>query len=270
VADLDVMVPGPDGAAAGEPPGPAEIRRWFPAAGHGTQAGVRLVCLPGLGAGIAPYNRWRRMLPSWVEVTPVRLPGTEARLNEPPVARLEPLVSHLDSLLVQLPAKPTVLLGHCFGAIIAYELARAMTDHGHPPALLWVHGQVSPAGIARIPDTGSHPWERFGRYADLPAAVRADSAMRRMLTPVLTAQFAILDSYTAPVSGRRLAVPVIASRGEDDPMITAADVAGWESVTGAAATLLTVPGGHVLDREPVTFLAEVARWLEPLRIGPPA
>jgi surfactin synthase thioesterase subunit len=223
------------------------------------------VCLPALGAGIAPYSKWRRVLPSWVEVLPARLPGTEARLNEPAVPALSPLVTDLGNLLDELPAKPTILLGHCFGGLLAYELARAMSGRGRPPALLWVHGQAAPAALARMPGTGTDPWERFARYADLPWAVRADSSMKRMLVPVLTAQFAILDSYAAPACGGQLDLPVVASRGADDPMISDADLASWQRATRDDAVLLSFPGGHQLDREPVVFLAEVARRIEPLR-----
>jgi medium-chain acyl-[acyl-carrier-protein] hydrolase len=240
---------------------------WFPTAGRAAGGEVRLICLPALGAGVAPYAQWHRILPAWVESLPVRLPGTEARATERPIATLDSLVAELYEQQSHLTPRPTALLGHCFGAVLAFELARAMSVHGHAPTLLWVHAQVAPAAVARLPVSSADPWERFCAYAVVPQRLRANASMKRLLVPVLTAQFAILDDYCAPAADTELDVPLVASRGADDQVVGDADLAGWMKATRAGAELLTFPGGHNLDSKPAGFLNEVARRLEPYRTG---
>lgn len=244
-----------------------DARLWFPTAGRAAGGEVRLICLPALGAGVAPYAQWHRILPAWVESLPARLPGTEARAAEHPIATLDSLVAELCKQQLRLAPKPTALLGHCFGAVLAFELACAMSVHGHAPVLLWVHAQVAPAAIARLPVSSADPWERFCAYAEVPQRLLASASMKRLLVPVLTTQFAILDDYRAPATDAELDVPLVASRGADDQAVSDADLAGWMKVTRAGAELLTFPGGHNLDNRPVDFLNEVARRLEPYRTG---
>lgn len=43
---------------------------------------VSLLCLPCAGASATMYLRWRRLLPKWIQVVPVELPGRGGRLAE--------------------------------------------------------------------------------------------------------------------------------------------------------------------------------------------
>ena len=44
---------------------------------------VRLFCLPFAGGGASTYRLWPTVLPSWIEVCPIQLPGREDRYREP-------------------------------------------------------------------------------------------------------------------------------------------------------------------------------------------
>ena len=89
-------------------------------------ASVRLVCLPFAGGGSAPYYRWRRHVPAWIELAPVTLPGHDGRLAEPPLTDLRTLVELLVDDLQPTLDKPFVLLGHSMGAWLAFEMAREL------------------------------------------------------------------------------------------------------------------------------------------------
>ena len=44
---------------------------------------LRLFCLPYSGASAMVYVRWRRVLPDWLQVCPLELPGRGMRMDEP-------------------------------------------------------------------------------------------------------------------------------------------------------------------------------------------
>lgn len=247
---------------------PQDVRRWFPTSGVSIDAEVRLICLPALASGIAPYSLWRRHLPDWLEVLPVRLPGVESRVDERPMADLYLLVEQIHATMKNLQPLPTVLFGHCFGALLAYELARELVAHQSAPAALWVFAQYAPSHIAMQTFDVGDVWERFSEYANIPNAIQGHDSMRRLLSPVLKAQFAILDSYVAPSIDSKIPLPILASRGVDDRIVKPADLARWDSVTSSELILLEFPGGHDLVREPAELLDEIARRLEPLRGSP--
>ena len=50
-----------------------------------------------LGASAMVYSRWRRKLPSWVQVRPVELPGRGARMAEPLHTDMQALARQLAS-----------------------------------------------------------------------------------------------------------------------------------------------------------------------------
>src|SRR5688572_20687685 len=84
---------------------------------------VRLVCLPYAGGGAAPFFRWRKELPEWLDVVPLALPGHDGRLHEQPRTDLCALAAELAADIEPVTDVSYVLLGHSMGAWLAYELA---------------------------------------------------------------------------------------------------------------------------------------------------
>ena len=85
----------------------------------------RLFCLPFAGAGVWPFRRWAEQLPD-VSLVPVLLPGREMRLHEKPFESMAALIAALEREIAPLLARPFALYGHSMGAVIAFELARAL------------------------------------------------------------------------------------------------------------------------------------------------
>lgn len=46
------------------------------------------------------YARWRRLLPSWIEVVPLELPGRGARMDEPLHTEMAGLADQLATELI--------------------------------------------------------------------------------------------------------------------------------------------------------------------------
>ena len=107
-------------------------------------AAVRLFCFPYAGGGASMYLSWARSMPAAVEVCPIQLPGREERFADAHFRQLEPLKSAVLEHLEPCLDKPFLLFGHSMGAIIAYEIAHALSSQGRPPAHLIVSGQRAP------------------------------------------------------------------------------------------------------------------------------
>ncbi|MDU6373717.1 MAG: thioesterase domain-containing protein, partial [Bradyrhizobium sp.] len=61
---------------------------------------MRLICLPYAGGSAMIYARWRRLLPSWIEVVPLELPGRGARMDEPLHTEMAGLTDQLATELI--------------------------------------------------------------------------------------------------------------------------------------------------------------------------
>lgn len=83
-----------------------------------------LSALPGGSAMF--YARWRRLLPSWIDVRPVEWPGRGARMDEPLATDPHVLAAKLAGELGGQLDRPYALFGHSLGAVIAFELAHGL------------------------------------------------------------------------------------------------------------------------------------------------
>jgi medium-chain acyl-[acyl-carrier-protein] hydrolase len=207
---------------------------------------VRLVCLASAGRTTALFVAWRALVPPWLTLAPIELPGRGARSHEAPLGSMPALV---DRLLPEVLAggERIALFGHSLGAKIAFELARRV-----PTAHLFVAASPS----ERFPSWGQGlhllPQKELvaeiRRLGEVPARLLDDERLVELLLPMIRADFRLAVEYQPP-AGPPLDCPLTAFAGAGDPHITVEDVAGWRRHTRGAFWLRTVAAGHHFVRE---------------------
>jgi medium-chain acyl-[acyl-carrier-protein] hydrolase len=212
-------------------------------------ADVRLFCLPHAGGGTAAYAALARRVAEGIDIRPVRLPGRETRLREPPYRRIEPLVAAAVGALEPLLDRPFALFGHSLGALLAFELAHRLREEGGPePAHLFVSGRRAPQVPDPEPPISQLPDERLvaelrRRYDGIPQAVVETPELLELFLPILRADCELLDTYAYAVR-EPLDVPISAFTGADDRRVGPGDLAGWARHTTGAFRARALPGGH--------------------------
>jgi medium-chain acyl-[acyl-carrier-protein] hydrolase len=209
----------------------------------------RLVCIPYAGGSTAPFYRWKKQIPEWLDVVPLSLPGHDGRLHEPPCTSLRALAAELAVDIEAAFNEPYVLLGHSMGAWLAYELAREARRRGaRLPELL----VVAAARAAHLPLDGSPvhmlPDEELlhavdQRYGGIPAAVRESPELLRLVLPSLRADLQMVETYRY-TEEPPLEVEIFALGGSDDPAVSVAQLDGWRRHTTRGFSLRLLPGGH--------------------------
>ena len=98
----------------------------------------RLLTIPCAGASATMYLRWRRHLPSFVQLVPLEPPGRGARLGQSFIERFDGLVSWLCQTWQAELQDRYVLFGHSMGALLAWGMAvhQRRTGGRMPEALL--------------------------------------------------------------------------------------------------------------------------------------
>src|SRR5215471_13701528 len=91
---------------------------------------VSLICVPWAGAGASLFHGWSARQPAEIEIFAIRLAGRETRLREVPLDRAESVVAEMRAGIRGLPDRPVVIFGACFGAVLGFELARALREDG--------------------------------------------------------------------------------------------------------------------------------------------
>ncbi len=234
-------------------------------------ASIKLLCFHHAGGSAASYNSWSRALPDWIEVVRVQLPGRDPAGREPRHTRVQTLLPELYPRLVPLLDRPFALYGHSLGALVAFELARALRAAGEPaPLALFVSGRRAPQmplALQALHDMPEHLL--IPRLIDLGGIARELADNHKWLSyflPVMRSDLEISDRY-AYTPGEPLACPIFAFKGEADPLVTEAESHAWRAQTSGAFAHAALPGRHFCPPAATALLqAAIAERLSALAV----
>jgi surfactin synthase thioesterase subunit len=121
------------------------------------------------------------------------------------------------------------------------------------PAVFFVASRRAPHLPPRLPVLSGLPESAFvdavqERYGAIPDAIRGNPEILRLFLPTMRADFLLLDRYRY-ADEPPLPVPIVAFRGQDDPVEPPSDLRAWSEHTSAGFELVTLPGGHFFLRE---------------------
>ena len=212
----------------------------------------RLFCFPHAGGGGSLFRTWPDGLLADIEVCPVQLPGRENRLREAPLTSLTLLVARLADVLLPWLDRPFAFFGHSMGALIAFELARALREaHGLSPAHLFVAGCRAPHLPDPDPPIHALPEPEFveelRRMQGTPDEVLDHPELRQLIIPLMRADMALVETYTYR-AGDPLDGPLTAFGGADDPQAPPETIAAWREHTRGRFQSRIVPGDHFFVR----------------------
>jgi medium-chain acyl-[acyl-carrier-protein] hydrolase len=220
---------------------------------------MRLFCLPFAGGGSAIFHAWRAHLSADIELAKIQLPGRETRLREKAYTRMAALIEALTQALLPWLDRPFAFFGHSMGALIAFELSRALRrQHGMSPCHIFVSGFRAPQlpppeEVTGLPD--AHFIERMRQYGGIPELVFQDPELLEIFLPILRADFELLDTY-AYQPEEPLDCPLTAFGGDHDPKVSADKILAWQTQTAGEFTSHILPGGHFFINESQAQLLE--------------
>lgn len=210
---------------------------------------TRLFCLPFAGGTAAAFCRWSRQLPDEIEVCPVQFPGHGHRLSEEPIDDVFALVdAAVEGLGRKLDELPYAIFGYSMGALIAFELTRALRRKGlRQPDRLFVAARRAPDvdtlyhAIHELPDADF--LEEIRQFEGTPAGFFSEPALVRLALPALRADFRLCETY-AYEKEAPLEVPITAFAGAGDVAAPPESVIPWREQTTLGFEMRICPGGH--------------------------
>jgi surfactin synthase thioesterase subunit len=228
---------------------------------------LSLLVLPHAGGNAHAYTEWRDQLPDSVRLLIGQYPGRGARFADPLPTTIADLA---EPVLACLPPDTSdlVVLGHSMGSLVAFEIARLLTENGRPP-LAFI------ASACRAPHLANpspvHP-ERLDDD-ELVAAIKArggtddgildEPELREIIIPSIRADFAIDDAYRFTGADEVLACPVTVIGGDTDPVVPVAALPEWSRTTSAASAVQVLPGGHFYFQQQLPrFLSLITSVIE--------
>lgn len=239
---------------------------WLSCPKSNPAASRRLFCFPYSGAAASIYYSWADVLPPFIEVCPVQLPGHGTRLREPLATRLEAQVQAVAAGLAPAFDRPFAFFGHSMGALLSFELARHLRRTGQPgPVHLFVSGHGAPHLPDRNPPMHQLPDDEFvAKLRELngtPEEVLRHNELLQLLTPILRADFAVCETYVYRPEPP-LPCPISAYGGLGDAYVSQEEMDAWRQQTTSRFSLRMFPGDHFyLNEHRMHLLTALARDL---------
>lgn len=228
---------------------------------------LRLFCFPYAGGGASALHSFAEYAPEQIDVLLVQLPGREDRFSERAFPSLEKLLPVLEECLLPYLDMPFAFFGHSMGALISFELTRALRKRaGIPgPIRLAVSGHRAP----HIPDLRPPIYQTSDEefLAELhhlngtPKEILENTELLHVLLPLLRADFELCETY-AYKQEAPLACPISAFGGLQDPEVPRESLLAWREQTQGSFQARFFRGDHFfLHHERATLMEILSQEL---------
>lgn len=210
-----------------------------------------LLVFPHAGAGASAYRDFSKVLSTKFSVLVFQYPGRQDRVAEAALDTLEEIAAGAFGAFASDHHRgdPIVVFGHSMGALVAFEFVRLAEAAGIEVRHLNVSAAVAPGRAAGKPPHPKDDEEILNHLAALQgtdADVIANRDLMRLALPVVKADYRAFDSYACPDSNGvpvKVAAPIHAMGGDQDPYITLGDLYGWSKHTDTVKVTM-FDGGH--------------------------
>jgi medium-chain acyl-[acyl-carrier-protein] hydrolase len=221
---------------------------WLTLPSPNPKARLRLFCLPYAGGAATLFRAWPNMLPPDVEVVALQPPGRGTRLLEPAFTRLTALVEAAMEVIVPELDRPYAFFGHSMGAMLSFELARALRrERIAGPARLFVSGRRAPQTPSDEPPSYNLPDDEFieelRQLNGTDQEVLEHPELMQLMLPLLRADFELVQTYEYKPEPP-LDCPISAYGGLEDFEEGQETLEAWREQTTASFSLRMFPGDH--------------------------
>lgn len=218
---------------------------WFVIPQPQPEASTRVFCFHDAGGSAALFHEWSQHLGQSYEVIAVELPGRGKRQEEKPCTSVEQIIGQLMPAMSLLLDKPYIVAGHSMGALLSFEVVRAIRKKGLPlPVSMLVSSAPAPGVYNRMEiPYDLNEQELSGIFPHIDEERMSDAEMRQLLITRLRADLLVLNNYLYHKE-EKLDIPFVALHGKEDLRIKENEVAKWEGETADGFSFLSRPGGH--------------------------
>ncbi len=122
-----------------------QIQRWINSTNAGAGARLNIFFFPYTGECTSMFRQWQEYLPADVGTYFVHLPRRKYCISKPLHIQLDVVIQALGRMILPYLNRPFVFFGHSVGALVGFELARALRRQGLPqPAQLFLSSCPAP------------------------------------------------------------------------------------------------------------------------------
>jgi surfactin synthase thioesterase subunit len=212
-----------------------------------TNTNLSVIALPFAGGNCYSYVNFEKIAPEGVEWITLELPGRGRRISE---EILDSTKDQVDDIFRQMSPYTTkgnyILYGHSMGGLLAYELARMLTEKQcQLPVFLFITGRNAPSGVysKKLSQLSSDLlWENVLSMGGVSQELANNDDLKDFFEPVLRADFRSIENYEY-VKKPKLNIPIYLRAGSEEN-ISVESLRGWQDETVAEVDIALLEGNH--------------------------
>ncbi|MCL2050925.1 MAG: alpha/beta fold hydrolase [Lachnospiraceae bacterium] len=209
---------------------------------------IQLFCLPHAGTSAFFYYAWNKRLKEKFELFPLELAGRGGRAGEDYHKDFEAAVDDAYKRLVRDIKGNYILLGHCMGGLLVYELAVRLYENDiKGPEHIIFSGQVPPdirEGLLFLGNADDHVLiEQIKKMGGNEEEPLIDDDLKDFFLPILRADCRMFDQYEMKKK-IKLLCDITVLYGDKDLHNDGQNMKLWEHFTNGKCDLHELKGDH--------------------------
>lgn len=217
------------------------------------------------GGSSYSYDFLKKILPRHISAISLELPGRGKRYEESLIfCKEEAINDYVRQINTKRNRRPYLVYGHSMGATLGLSVARMMEEIGDPPSQLIVSGNPGPC----INNLNSQEGKRkryllddsdfkksIRKLGGVPEEVLINDELYSFFSPIIRADFQVLESSNYSEKGIKLKIPIYALMGSEETDID--KIRNWKNFTTENFTSKILSGNHFFIYDHPDILMEI-------------
>jgi surfactin synthase thioesterase subunit len=220
-----------------------------------------LLIFPHAGTGASWYRDFSKTFSKNFDVIVFQYPGRQDRATEPALPSLAEIAAgaFAEFRVSAFNRKvPILTFGHSMGALVSFEFVRLAEAAGVDVRQMTVVAAVAPHRVAAKPPSPKDDealLDHLNMLGGTNSDVLASAELLRMSLPVIKADHRASEAYSCE-AGVKVAAAIHVLAGDQDPIVSMADVNGWRQHSDDVEVTM-FGGGHFFLTDEVTAIGDL-------------
>ncbi|MHC6529713.1 thioesterase II family protein [Vibrio proteolyticus] len=238
---------------------------------EGLDSGIRLYTIHHAGGSHILYRPWVSLLPDWIELVALELPGRGMTFGEPFCPTMGKVI---ELLLNEIQTdKPFAFFGHSMGGLVAYELTLLLQQQNKYPLWLGVSAFHPPHYKNRecLSRSGLNDEELLGYLSKLGGGNKINGLsesleVKLLILDVVRNDFRLIDNWLMSVSEIKKTTKFHCFSAIDDCVANPVIMDGWQQYIDCPLDHTVFNGDHFyLEVQKKPLLDKIVTELYDLR-----